>query len=61
YLYYKSGGSFDILAWHKLNLFHWHLTDDEGWRAEIKAYPELTDTGAHRSAETDAMLPQLAL
>jgi len=49
----------DILAWHKLNLFHWHLTDDEGWRAEIKAYPELTDTGAHRSAETDAMLPQL--
>ncbi|MGA0540427.1 beta-N-acetylhexosaminidase [Neotabrizicola sp. VNH66] len=49
----------DLLAWHKLNLFHWHLTDDEGWRAEIKAYPQLTDAGAHRSAETDAMLPQL--
>ena len=49
----------DILAWQKLNLFHWHLTDDEGWRAEILAYPALTDTGAHRSADTDAMLPQL--
>lgn len=49
----------DLLAWHKLNLFHWHLTDDEGWRAEIRAYPELTDTGAHRSAATPAMLPQL--
>lgn len=49
----------DILAWHKLNLFHWHLTDDEGWRAQILAYPELTEAGAHRSADTPAMLPQL--
>ncbi|MBE2276000.1 MAG: beta-N-acetylhexosaminidase [Rhodobacteraceae bacterium] len=49
----------DILAWHRLNLFHWHLTDDEGWRAEIKAYPQLTEAGAHRSAATPAMLPQL--
>lgn len=49
----------DILAWHKMNLFHWHLTDDEGWRAEILAYPELTGTGAHRSADSPAMLPQL--
>jgi hexosaminidase len=49
----------DILAWHKINLFHWHLTDDEGWRAEILAYPELTGPGAHRSADTPAMLPQL--
>lgn len=49
----------DILAWHKFNLFHWHLTDDEGWRAEIKAYPQLTETGAHRAASTDEMLPQL--
>lgn len=49
----------DILAWHRFNLFHWHLTDDEGWRAEIMAYPELTEAGAHRSAETPAMLPQL--
>lgn len=49
----------DILAWHKLNLFHWHLTDDEGWRAEIKAYPELTTTGATRGAGREGMLPQL--
>lgn len=49
----------DILAWQKLNIFHWHLTDDEGWRAEIKAYPALTETGAHRAYDTDAMLPQL--
>lgn len=49
----------DLLAWHKLNLFHWHLTDDEGWRAQILAYPQLTDTGAHRSADTPTMLPQL--
>ncbi len=49
----------DILAWQKFNLFHWHLTDDEGWRAEIRAYPALTDPGAHRAADTDAMLPQL--
>ncbi|MGV8949813.1 MAG: beta-N-acetylhexosaminidase [Cypionkella sp.] len=49
----------DILAWQKFNLFHWHLTDDEGWRAEIRAYPALTEAGAHRAAETDAMLPQL--
>jgi len=33
---------------HKLNLFHWHLTDDQGWRVEIKAYPELTRTGGCR-------------
>lgn len=55
----QVGRVIDILAWHKLNLFHWHLTDDEGWRAEIKAYPQLTAAGAHRSADTPAMLPQL--
>lgn len=49
----------DLLAWHKLNIFHWHLTDDEGWRAQILAYPELTVAGAHRSADTPEMLPQL--
>ncbi|GLQ54399.1 beta-N-acetylhexosaminidase [Devosia nitrariae] len=37
-----------IMAWNKLNRFHWHLTDDEGWRVEIDAYPELTDIGAWR-------------
>ncbi|RYH04488.1 beta-N-acetylhexosaminidase [Salipiger sp. IMCC34102] len=49
----------DILAWQKLNIFHWHLTDDEGWRAEIKALPQLTDAGATRGAELSEMLPQL--
>jgi hexosaminidase len=49
----------DMLAWHKLNLFHWHLTDDEGWRAEIKAYPELTTVGATRADDLPGMLPQL--
>lgn len=49
----------DILAWHKLNIFHWHLTDDEGWRAEIKALPQLTAAGATRGADLPAMLPQL--
>lgn len=38
----------DILAAHKLNTFHWHLTDDQGWRVEIKKYPELTRTGGWR-------------
>ena len=38
----------DWLAMHKMNVFHWHLTDDEGWRIEIKKYPELTRTGAWR-------------
>lgn len=36
----------DILAWNKLNKFHWHLSDDEGWRVEIKGYPNLTKDGA---------------
>lgn len=49
----------DIMAWHKLNLFHWHLTDDEAWRAEILAFPELTTTGVTRSPDLPAMLPQL--
>lgn len=38
----------DLMALHKLNIFHWHLTDDEGWRIEIKKYPELTKIGAWR-------------
>lgn len=37
-----------ILAWNKLNRFHWHLSDDEAWRVEIDAYPELTEIGAWR-------------
>ena len=38
----------DILAMHKLNRFHWHLTEDQGWRIEIKKYPNLTKVGAMR-------------
>ena len=38
----------DILAAHKLNRLHWHLTDDQGWRIEIKRYPELTEKGSMR-------------
>ena len=38
----------DLLALHKLNTFHWHLTDDQGWRLEIKLYPKLTEVGAWR-------------
>lgn len=48
----------NIMAWHKLNRFHWHLTDDEGWRIEIDAYPELTRVGAWRG-EGLAMPPLL--
>lgn len=41
----------DLLALHKMNRFHWHLTEDQGWRIEIKKYPKLTEVGAWR-AET---------
>ncbi len=39
----------DLLAAHKLNVFHFHLTDDQGWRVEIKRHPELTATGGWRA------------
>ena len=42
----------DLLAMHKINTFHWHLTDDQGWRIEIKKYPELTRTGSYRPYTT---------
>jgi len=38
----------DEMALHKLNMFHWHLADDQGWRIEIKKYPKLTEIGAWR-------------
>jgi len=38
----------DLIAFHKLNTFHWHLTDDQGWRIEIKKYPKLTEIGSKR-------------
>lgn len=39
----------DVLSSYKLNTFHWHLTDDQGWRIEIKKYPKLTEIGAFRA------------
>ncbi|MFF8278239.1 beta-N-acetylhexosaminidase [Streptomyces lateritius] len=39
----------DLLAAHKLNVFHFHLTDDQGWRIEIKRHPRLTEVGAWRA------------
>ncbi|MCC8036230.1 MAG: beta-N-acetylhexosaminidase [Rikenellaceae bacterium] len=44
----------DIMALHNLNIFHWHLTDDQGWRIEIDRYPELTEKGGFR-AESSGM------
>lgn len=40
----------DWMAFHKLNTFHWHLTEDQGWRIEIKKYPKLTEVGAFRKS-----------
>lgn len=42
-------GYLDQMAKYKLNVFHWHLTDDNGWRIEIKGYPKLTEVGAWRA------------
>jgi hexosaminidase len=39
----------DYLALHKMNYFHWHLTEDQGWRIEIKKYPKLTTVGGYRN------------
>ena len=39
----------DVMAFYKLNHFHWHLTDDQGWRIEIKKYPKLTEIGSQRA------------
>ena len=39
----------DYIAMHKMNVFHWHLVDDQGWRIEIKKYPKLTEVGAWRA------------
>ncbi|CCH52029.1 Beta-N-acetylhexosaminidase [Fibrisoma limi BUZ 3] len=38
----------DLIALHKQNVFHWHLTEDQGWRIEIKKYPKLTEVGSQR-------------
>ena len=39
----------DLLAYHKMNVLHWHLTEDQGWRVEIEKYPKLTEIGAWRT------------
>lgn len=39
----------DILALHNCNVFHWHLTDDQGWRVQVDKYPLLTEVGSHRA------------
>lgn len=41
----------DIMATYKMNRFHWHLTEDQGWRIEIKKYPRLTEVGAWRNSK----------
>jgi hexosaminidase len=38
----------ELLATYKLNTFHWHLVDGQGWRIQIKKYPKLTDVGGYR-------------
>jgi hexosaminidase len=43
----------DMLAYHKMNTFHWHLTDDQGWRIEIKKYPKLAQISAFRNRTLD--------
>ncbi len=43
----------DLMAVHKMNVFHWHLTEDQGWRIEIKKYPRLTEIGAWRVDRED--------
>ena len=50
----------DWMAWHKLNTLHWHLTDDQGWRIEIRKYPRLTSVGGCRvpATATAAKPPQ---
>ncbi|MDQ7949775.1 MAG: family 20 glycosylhydrolase [Pedobacter sp.] len=46
-------GLLDLMAAYKLNRFHWHLTDDQGWRIEIKSFPKLTSVGAWRVPRKD--------
>lgn len=47
----------DYMALHKMNYFHWHLTDDQGWRVEMKSHPELTERGSVREGEIQGLYP----
>ena len=49
----------DLMAIYKMNVFHWHLTDDQGWRAEIKQYPLLTSKGAERRSSYDTPITKV--
>ena len=42
----------DYIAYHKINKFHWHLVDNQGWRIEIKSHPELTKVGGFRGGDS---------
>ncbi len=46
----------DLMAFQKLNVLHWHLTEDQGWRIEIKKYPKLTEIGSQRAGTSKTML-----
>jgi hexosaminidase len=48
----------DLLAYHKLNVLHWHLTEDQGWRIEIKKYPKLAEISAWRKATRESEQPR---
>jgi len=50
----------DYIAYHKMNYFHWHLTEDQGWRIEIKKYPKLTSVGAWRNGTIIGRHPGLS-
>ncbi len=49
----------DLMAFYKFNRFHWHLTDDQGWRIEIKKYPKLTEIGAFRDSTLNGHFNQV--
>lgn len=51
----------DLMALHKLNRFHWHLSDDQGWRVEIRTYPRLTEIGSRRTETPLRLLPHAGL
>lgn len=46
----------DLMALHKLNVFHWHLTDDQGWRIEIDKYPMLTQRARTAAVATEKQM-----
>ena len=50
----------ETMALHKLNVFHWHLVDDQGWRIEIKKFPKLTSVGAWREATPDMYVESIS-